>query len=86
MSHPDEVDSLVLIVLERYRTVENSENPGGLVPPLSWTADDIEAWLLDQAFSVAGGKTIFPDSNIFDEGFDRFVSRIYYKKCQSCSS
>ena len=45
----------------------------GVSPPMSWSLEDVEAWLILLSASVIGGMQLSPDRDVFDQGFDRFV-------------
>ena len=51
--------------------MENSSLKDEIMPPMTWSIDDVETWLLGQASSVAGGQMISPILDVFDQGFDR---------------
>ncbi|KAF7296637.1 Aminoadipate reductase [Mycena chlorophos] len=58
-----------------YDAIETSENVANeVVPPSSWTAKDLESWLLSQACSVLATEStsaqIDPAADLFEQGFD----------------
>lgn len=63
----------------RYEIVESSETAGlSVEPPQRWEEADVEAWLLKHAIDIQDGAHISPDTDLFEQGFDRsVVPRIY---------
>jgi hypothetical protein len=59
---------------DRYEKVEDSTRAGIDVPlPTSWTAEDVEGWLEVHAAAVNADKAVEPDTDLFVQGFDRWV-------------
>ncbi|KAJ7056386.1 putative aminoadipate reductase [Mycena amicta] len=53
-----------------YATIEASGNAANdVAPPVSWTAEDIEPWLITHA-GLLSGKEIVASKDLFDQGFD----------------
>src|ERR1700761_7853417 len=58
----------------RYSTIEASANAAGDVdPPASWTAEDLEPWLMAHA-TLLSDKNIRSGGDLFDQGFDSLNS------------
>ncbi|KAJ3555784.1 hypothetical protein NM688_g2384 [Phlebia brevispora] len=53
-----------------YETVERSTDSQGIAPPDSWTARDIETWLLKHATAVNGDVAPSASVDLFEQGFD----------------
>ncbi|KAJ7067512.1 putative nonribosomal peptide synthetase [Mycena amicta] len=54
----------------RYDTIEASGNAASdIAPPASWTATELEPWLLAHA-GLLSGREITPATDLFDQGFD----------------
>jgi hypothetical protein len=57
---------------DRYAKVEGSTRAGIDVPlPTSWTAEDVESWLLVHAVAANGGNPVDGHTDLFAQGFDR---------------
>ncbi len=61
--------------VHRYQTVDDSKDTKGIAPPASWTVEDIETWLLENAITIEDSQ-IDPIIDLFDQGFDRYDHRI----------
>jgi len=60
--------------VNRYEKVEGSTRAGIDVPlPTSWTPEDVEGWLSVHAAAVNDNKAVDPDTDLFSQGFDRWV-------------
>lgn len=66
--YADEIEKL-------YETVADSADARGIAPPVAWTVDEIEPWLMRHCESVNDGVAIAPERDMFDQGFDRCVHR-----------
>lgn len=60
--------------MRRYKTIEESTNAHEVAPPQSWEAQDVQQWLAQHAASIHAEKTADPDRDLFEQGFDRYVS------------
>ncbi|OJA13311.1 hypothetical protein AZE42_09976 [Rhizopogon vesiculosus] len=55
-----------------YEKVEGSAKSGIDVPlPRSWTAEDVESWLMIHAAAANAGKAVDCHTDLFAQGFDR---------------
>lgn len=59
--------------LSSYETVSESVETRGITPPASWSAGEIEPWLMRLCASIHDGVDISPVQDMFDQGFDRSV-------------
>ena len=59
--------------IHRYNTIADSSSTQGVAPPKSWTAGDLEGWLLEHATSINEGRVPLMDVSLFQQGFDRQV-------------
>lgn len=58
--------------------MEASAKAGTDVPlPLTWSQIEVESWLLVHATAVNAGKPIEIDTDVFEQGFDRFTFFIF---------
>jgi hypothetical protein len=72
-----------VLIGNRYEKVEGSTRAGIDVPlPRSWTAEDVESWLMVHAAAANAGKTVDYHTDLFAQGFDRWVE----DKSGSCSA
>ncbi|KAH9946535.1 hypothetical protein B0H21DRAFT_822721 [Amylocystis lapponica] len=53
-----------------YKTVEDSTDAKGILPPPSWTEAAVEAWLAEHAASIIDKKISIPTVDLFEHGFD----------------
>ena len=59
---------------DRYEKVEGSARAGIDVPlPTNWTVKEVENWLMVHAVAVNAGKAVHPGTDLFAQGFDRWV-------------
>ena len=64
----------------RYETVQESKEDNGILPPPEWSFEQTEAWLLQHAASINNGVSPMPTTDLFEQGFDRFVGFVYDKE------
>lgn len=57
----------------RYETVENSSGIKDIMPPKSWTFEDVQDWLSEHSAAVNDGRPLDPNIDLFEQGFDRCV-------------
>lgn len=62
-----------------YNTVEQSGDNKGISPPASWSVSDLEDWLMQHSASVNPGMLVSPGINVFDQGFDRQVTDLFWR-------
>ncbi|RDB20216.1 Non-canonical non-ribosomal peptide synthetase FUB8 [Hypsizygus marmoreus] len=53
-----------------FETIEASTKPENIDPPVSWSAPDVEDWLVKQAIDLASPGSISPSVDLFEQGFD----------------
>lgn len=61
------------MILCRYEQIEESTDAKGVAPPEAWTPQQVEAWLVQLAASINSGKTPSPSTDLFEQGFDRYI-------------
>lgn len=47
-----------------------------ILSPSSWSAEQLEGWLLQHAAEINPGRELRLDGDLFDQGFDRYA--LYY--------
>lgn len=64
---------VLMFLVHRYTSIEASSKAGIDVPlPSTWTQPEIENWLAVHATAVNAGKPVEVDTDVFEQGFDRF--------------
>lgn len=59
-------------IVARYGVVEASTKAAeNIAPPASWTADEVESWLLKQANDISSSAPLNGSKDLFQQGFDR---------------
>jgi hypothetical protein len=59
---------------DRYEQVEGTARTGtDMALPTSWTTEDVESWLMVHAAAVSAGVVVDTDTDLFAQGFDRYV-------------
>ncbi|KAJ3877582.1 putative aminoadipate reductase [Lentinula edodes] len=62
---------------ELYAIVESNSGGDSVDPPKSWTAVDVESWLVAQITDIlSSGINVNPKLDLFEQGFDSLVSTI----------
>ncbi|OJA09504.1 hypothetical protein AZE42_10661 [Rhizopogon vesiculosus] len=57
-----------------YETVESSTDAGIHVSlPSNWTVENVKSWLMVHAVAANASKAIDPETDLFAQGFDRWV-------------
>ena len=79
--YADEVEEMYVFIrisyiidtnlLRSYKRVQESRDTSDIPPPISWTADAIQEWLIIHAQLVVDGNRVAPSVSLFDQGFDR---------------
>jgi hypothetical protein len=52
--------------------------------PACWSQIEVENWLMVHATAVNAGKPIHVDVDVFEQGFDRFVSLVRVTPTSVC--
>jgi len=63
-----------------YVTVQSSVNIEGVGPPTSWTALDVEAWLLGQISDIRPGICLTTNDDLFEQGMDSLSATILRRR------
>ncbi|KAJ3917166.1 hypothetical protein F5877DRAFT_91368 [Lentinula edodes] len=62
---------------ELYAIVESNSGGDSVDPPNSWTAVDVESWLVAQITDIlSSGINVNPKLDLFEQGFDSLVSTV----------
>ena len=62
------------LVGNSYEHAEGSAGTGtDVLLPTSWTTENVESWLIVHAMAVNAGVVVDPDTDLFVQGFDRYV-------------
>ena len=61
-----------LTMSSSYVSVKESTNASSVPVPTSWNAEDLQAWLQNEACMVVGRHTLDSGTSLFDQGFDRY--------------
>ncbi|KAF8054252.1 putative aminoadipate reductase [Lyophyllum atratum] len=72
-AYDDEIEAL-------YATVEQSAKGEDVVPPVSWEAEDVKTWLIEQVADIHSGKTFLTSGDLFDQGFDSLSATILRRR------
>ncbi|KAG5652630.1 putative secondary metabolism biosynthetic enzyme [Sphagnurus paluster] len=59
-----EIDALYDAVQTSIRTAENVN------PPTTWSVEDVQQWMVQQAVDLTSGSSISPSVDLFEQGFD----------------
>ncbi|GBE84591.1 acetyl-CoA synthetase-like protein [Sparassis crispa] len=53
-----------------YKTIEDSSDAHGIVPPSHWTVPVVQAWMVEHVSQLSGGIAPTPTTDLFEHGFD----------------
>ncbi|KAG6827401.1 putative NRPS-like protein biosynthetic cluster [Tricholoma furcatifolium] len=63
-------------ITELYNAVDSNIKAQKIVPPASWTLDDIQTWILDQAAHLLSKNELSSSVDLFEQGFDSLSATI----------
>lgn len=63
-----------------YATVESSARGEDVVPPSTWTQENVQTWLVEQAVDINPGKAVSASADLFEQGFDSLSATILRRR------
>ncbi|KAF8869423.1 putative aminoadipate reductase [Infundibulicybe gibba] len=63
-----------------YATIESSVQGDAVVPPETWNAEAIRAWILEQGQDISAGKLSSREQDLFEQGFDSMSATILRRR------
>jgi hypothetical protein len=63
--------NLLLALVNSYAIVEGAAKADAVIPPPSWSAEDVASWLTSQVEDIHSGRKFSTSADLFDQGIDR---------------
>lgn len=63
--------NFLLAVVTSYAIVEGTAKADAVVPPPSWSVEDVASWLESQVEDIHAGQKFSTSADLFDQGIDR---------------